>query len=59
MMETMEEPEERLVMLVLTCHQHGCENQGIPITLEAPEDVRSAVCGACGTTITDREETDS
>lgn len=44
--------------MTLTCHQQGCSNQDIPITLEIFDDPefpppRTGVCGGCMQPITD------
>lgn len=44
--------EPTMVTVVITCHTRGCENDGIPIELQAPED-STFVCGPCEQPITD------
>jgi hypothetical protein len=44
-----------LVPRVLTCRTEGCENAGVGIPVDMPED-GAAACGACGQQITDITE---
>lgn len=38
-------------MVTITCHTAGCDNNGIPITIDTTAD--SYFCGVCGNQITD------
>lgn len=50
------EPVENLTAVTLVCRTQGCENEGLPITLEVPDDTRFAFCGACGERIMEATE---
>jgi len=44
------------VIINLTCHTDGCENQSIAIPFEDPADL--CFCGPCGMEITDKVQVD-
>jgi len=52
------EPEDPplTVRVTLFCRTEGCENEGVPITLEVPLDTNYAFCGPCGGRITEYTE---
>lgn len=37
-----------MIAATVTCTTTGCDNEGIPITIEIPDTAPHVICGPCG-----------